>query len=84
MSSTLYEIVELDDGEIVLRRATDDSDPLVTISFSDEALYFLNDSKFLVAKAMIEAGLEVATDVDDQGHEGLDALDESDENSTIH
>ncbi|WP_370978686.1 hypothetical protein [Agaribacterium sp. ZY112] len=62
--SDLYEIVELPDGEIALRRAgeEEDGDPLVTISFSEEALYFLNQSKFAVAKAMIEAGLDAATE----------------------
>lgn len=62
--TTLYEIVELEDGEIVLRRAEKDSGkPLVSIQFSEEALYFLNESKFNVAKAMIEAGIEVANEV---------------------
>lgn len=59
----LYEIVETADGEIVLRRAGDESDsPLVSISFSEEAIYFLDEQKFTVAKAMIEAGLEAASD----------------------
>ncbi|MFT7562240.1 MAG: hypothetical protein ACI93R_004175 [Flavobacteriales bacterium] len=62
MTDTLFEIVELKDGEIVLRRANDDGDPLLSISFSEEALYFLNNSKFEVAKLMIEAGLEAASD----------------------
>jgi len=61
--SDLYEIVETADGEIILRRAGDDDDsPLVSISFSEEALYFLDQQKFSVAKAMIEAGLEAASD----------------------
>lgn len=63
--SILYEIVELADGEVVLRKANEeDSEPLLSISFSQEALYFLNSSKFAVARAMIEAGLEAASSED--------------------
>lgn len=63
--SDLYEIVEIAEGEIVLRRADEDGEPLVSISFSDEALYFLNNHRFSVAKAMIEAGLEAANAEED-------------------
>ena len=58
--SDLFEIVELAEGQIVLRRADEDETPLVSISFSEEALYFLNNNKYAVAKAMIEAGLDAA------------------------
>lgn len=58
--SDLYEIVEIAEGEIVLRRADEEGEPLISISLSDEALYFLNKNRFNVAKAMIEAGLEAA------------------------
>ena len=64
--STLFEIVELPCGDIVLRRAEEDKAPLVSISFSEEAIYFLKKNKFLVAKAMIEAGLDVASDSDSE------------------
>ncbi|WP_096085938.1 hypothetical protein [Agaribacterium haliotis] len=63
--SDLFEIVELPDGQVVLKRIDDESAPLVSISFSQEALYFLNQSKFSVAKAMIEAGLDAAGDQDE-------------------
>ncbi|MFL0802963.1 MAG: hypothetical protein K6L81_04555 [Agarilytica sp.] len=62
--STLFEIVELPNGEIALCRADESSEePLVSIRFSEESLYFLNDSKIDIAKAMIEAGLEAAGDI---------------------
>ena len=41
MSSDLYEIIELSSGEIALRRANEEGEPLVTIRFSEESLYFL-------------------------------------------
>ena len=78
--SNLYEIVETAEGEIVLRRAGEDEDsPLVSISFSQEALYFLNQSKFSVAKAMIEAGLEAVSEVEES--EELEAEAQSEESS---
>jgi len=59
--SDLYEIAELDNGDIVLQRAGEKGEPLVRIKFSDESLYFLSEAKYDVAKAMIEAGLDAAT-----------------------
>lgn len=62
--STLYEIVELPNGDIALQRADENGEPLVSIRFSEESLYFLNDAKLDVAKAMIEAGLEAAGEME--------------------
>jgi hypothetical protein len=63
MSSSLYEIVELPDGDVVLRRIDDeDAEPLVKIHFSEESLNYLGESKFAIARAMIEAGMEAAND----------------------
>ena len=44
MSASLLEIVDLGDGEVVLQRADDDSEPLVSIRFSDEARIYLMDN----------------------------------------
>ncbi|WP_049721948.1 hypothetical protein [Gilvimarinus polysaccharolyticus] len=63
MSASLYEIVELSNGEVVLQRADENGEPLVSIRFSAESLSFMRDGKFDVAKAMIEAGMEVAGDL---------------------
>ncbi len=68
--STLFEIVELPNGEIALCRADESSEePLVSIRFSPESLYFLNEAKIDIAKAMIEAGLEAAGDIQDVSEE---------------
>jgi hypothetical protein len=66
MSSSLYEIVDLGDGEIGLRRAGEDSEPLVRIKFSEESVHFLGEARFEVAKAMIEAGMEAVGDLAEQ------------------
>lgn len=65
MSSSFYEILELSSGEIVLRRSGDESatEPLVTLKFSPESIAFLGAGRFEVAKAMIEAGMEAASEL---------------------
>lgn len=82
--SSLFEIVELPNGEIALQRADDEGEargePLVSIRFSEESLYFLSEAKYDVAKAMIEAGLEVAGDINDQSP----AEESSTANQTLH
>ena len=64
MPALLFEIVELPNGDVVLQRADEgeeqNNSPLVAIRFSAESLFFLKDSKFDVAKAMIEAGMDRA------------------------
>lgn len=64
MSSTLFEIVELADGCVGLRRSGDDGEPLISIRFSPEATDYLQEGRFEVVKAMIEAGLEAAGDME--------------------
>ena len=67
MSASLLEIVDLGDGEIVLQRAEDDSEPLVTIKFSEESRIYMMDSGLEVAKAMIQAGIQAAAAIAEQG-----------------
>ena len=66
MSTSLLEIVDLGDGEIVLQRADGDSEPLVTIHFSDESRLYLMDNGLEVAKAMIQAGIQAAATLAEQ------------------
>ncbi len=65
--STLYEIVELANGDIALQKEGDAKAeansgskraPLVTMRFSTDLVRFLRTAKMDVAKVMIEAGLE--------------------------
>ena len=60
MSTSLLEIVDLGDGEVVLQRAEGDSEPLVSIQFSDEANAYLMGNNLEIAKVMIQAGIEAA------------------------
>jgi hypothetical protein len=75
--SLFYEIVELENGDVVLRRADDESsEPLVQLHFSTESLNYLGESKFAVAKAMIEAGMDAASDPQD-GSESAEEYSDS-------
>lgn len=77
MASTVFEIVELANGEFVLRRADGrassveevnekNGEPLVSIKFSKEALKFLDGNSSEIAKVMIEAGLLEVEDLINQ------------------
>lgn len=67
--ASFYEIVELENGDISLRRSeTDEGDSLVEIRFSEESRFFLGEAKFEVARTMIEAGLDLVAELrDDPG-----------------
>jgi hypothetical protein len=73
VSTSLLEIVELEDGEIVLKRADEDSEPLVRIRFSEESDLYLMDNGLEVAKAMIQAGIQAAAAIAEQGEMEIEA-----------
>lgn len=61
--SSFLEIVELGNGDIVLQRADGDGEALMTISFSDESKGYMPNGRLEVARAMIHAGIETASDM---------------------
>ena len=67
MPASLLEVIDLGDGEVVLKRADEDSEPLVRIKFSDESRVYLMDNGLEVAKAMIQAGIQAAAMIAEQG-----------------
>ena len=73
MSTSLLEIVDLGNGEIVLQRADDDSEPLVTIRFSEESQLYLMDNGLEVAKAMIQAGIQAAAALSEEAELEVEA-----------
>ena len=82
MPSSVLEIIELSNGDIVLKRA-DDEGELVTIRFSDEARAFIDDGAIDVAKAMIQAGIEAASAIaDERGVAKAEIIDSAEH--TIH
>ena len=65
MSSSVLEITQLSSGEIVLRRADGEGEPLATINFSAETAAFIGDGSLEVGRAMIGAGVQVVGEIYD-------------------
>lgn len=56
--ATLLEMVELSNGDVVLRKVESQDAPLITITFSAESEQLLANAKLAIAGAMIEAGIQ--------------------------
>ena len=56
--NSVLEITQLTNGDVVLRDADDDGEPLVSIHFSDEVRDMLGPDLVGVAEAMIEAATD--------------------------
>ena len=85
MSTSLLEIVDLGDGEVVLQRADDDSEPLVSIQFSEEASAYLMENNLEVAKAMIQAGIQTAARLAELSNVEVEAeASEATDGRTVH
>ncbi|MBB6521572.1 hypothetical protein [Pseudoteredinibacter isoporae] len=81
MDTVLFEIVELANGDVALQRADDKGEPLLTIHFSEESNFYLQDAKIEVARAMVQAGLEAASEIAEanRAEEGIEDIDEADQ-----
>ena len=53
----ILELVQLEGGELALRNAGSENDPLVTIQFNDEVKALLGDQTPAIAQQMIQAAL---------------------------
>ena len=86
MSTSLLEIVDLGDGEVVLQRADDDSEPLVSIQFSEEASAYLMENNLEVAKVMIQAGIQAAAKMAEMSNVEMESSESSEkaEQRTLH
>ncbi len=79
--SSFLEIVELVNGDIVLQRADSEGDgeALMTIRFSDESKAYMPNGRLEVARAMIHAGIETASQMQmiksDQDDDELSSAD---------
>ena len=81
MSSSFLEIVEMPNGDIVLQRSDDDGEPMVIIQFSEESRIYLMDGTLEVARAMIQAGIQAAAQLAEQGE--FELADFADESSRV-
>ncbi|WP_193164067.1 hypothetical protein [Microbulbifer hainanensis] len=84
MSSETFEIIELANGDVALRRAGHKEEPLVRIHFSDESLQFLREHKIAIARAMLEAGIEAVQNIDEIDPEFHEEEELEPVNHTIH
>lgn len=55
---TMLELVELDDGSLVLRDANGKEEPMVTINFSDKVKDMLDQDLRMVGQHMIHAAIQ--------------------------
>jgi hypothetical protein len=88
VQTSLLEIVDLGDGEIVLQRAESEGaterEPLVTIRFSEESRLYIMDQGLEVAKAMIQAGLQAAAELSEQAEVEIEEESATSVPRTIH
>jgi hypothetical protein len=80
-----FEIVELSNGDIGLRRADEESEELIVkIQFSEEAKEGLKNNHIEVAHAMIEAGVSKVSELSGLDIEQDDMMTESENSGIIH
>ena len=80
-----FEIIELSNGDIGLRKADDASaEMIVTIQFSAEAKEGLKNHYVEVAHAMIEAGIEKVSELSGLDIEHEDIMTEPENSGLIH
>ena len=53
----ILELVQLENGELALRNAASENDPLVTIQFNESVKTLLGDQMPVIAQHMIQAAL---------------------------
>lgn len=79
MKESYLEIVELDNGDIVLRPASEEgeeTEPLATLTISDDTRFYLKDRYFDLAKHMFHAGIDFVYSDDSDFDEAYDAVEE--------
>lgn len=78
MSDMFLEIIELDDGQIALRRADSDDEPIMRISFSESVKEQLEEECIDVAKVMLTAGIHMISDLNIKASKAEESIGELD------
>lgn len=77
---SLFEIVQLDNGDVVLRRCRGNDEPLVRLRFSPQMLDRLGDDLLDVAEAMLDAAADAVAELherdDGEVEDGWSLLDD--------
>ena len=84
VTASFLEIVELANGEFVLRRAEEEGEALVTIRFSQESRLYMQDGGLDVARAMIQAGIQVAAQMAESGELETDTYLDDEQAPILH
>ena len=82
---TFLEIVELSNGDIVVRQTDDQGEPMVRVRFSDKSRYHLGSARLDVARHMIQAGIKAINAMADVGnapHADQAVVDEPEEDDS--
>lgn len=58
-SETVLELVQLSDGELVLRSSKTDDQPLVTIKFSEQVQEVLGDNAQALGQHMVQSAIQM-------------------------
>jgi hypothetical protein len=82
--SSVLEIIELKNGDIVLQPADSEGSPMVTIRFSDEAIDHMPYMKLEVAKAMIQAGIQAFAELSEQADQAAMESGDMIQNTVVH
>ena len=69
VASAFLEIVQLANGDIVLKRSDAEEEPLVNIHFSEASKVFIGDAGLDIAKIMIQAGIQAAAHISEKQRE---------------
>jgi hypothetical protein len=70
MPASLIEIIQLPSGEIEVRRVDSrgakDGEPVVKLTFSEDAIEFMGDATMEIARVMVQAGLDAVSEIMDE------------------
>lgn len=58
----VLEIIELEDGEMAIRNADSDSEPMIKVNFSEELRDKLSGQYLEVARVMLTAGIQMVAE----------------------
>lgn len=73
-TSAYLELVELSNGDIILRRADDKSEHMMSLRFSSEVMEMLGEEfRMLIARRMVRAGIEAFNEMNNGGDRTIKA-----------
>ena len=84
MPSSLLEIVELANGEFVLRNASGEDAPLVNIRFSQKTKDFIAGAELDIAKVMIQAGIQAVAYLHEEQMQSSEDTEEPVKHHLLH